>query len=75
MKFCQILEMQRREMIAQIEEGVNILNDQSAADEAERLAKAKEANDALEAEKLQIAEAIFKKTQAKSDDAWVLRSR
>ena len=67
--------MQRREMIAQIEEGENILNDQSVADEAERLAKAKEANDALEAERLQAAEAIFKKTQVKSDDAWVLRSR
>lgn len=67
--------MQRREMIAQIEEVDNIMNDQSVADEAERLAKAQEANEALEAERLQIADAILKKTQAKSDDAWVLRSR
>ena len=62
-------------MIDQIKEGEQIENDQSEADEAERVAKLKEASEAIESERLERDAELLRKTKAAADDAWVSRSR
>jgi hypothetical protein len=68
------MEMQRKELKEQIEEGESIKNDKSEAEKAERAAKVAELK-AAETLRIEELAAAARSKKSRADDDWISRSR